>query len=106
MTVQGNATASSTATDVRRTVESAVIRFAGDSGDGIQVTGSQFGLEAAIGGADIATFPDYPSEIRAPQGSVAGVSSFQLQLPATTSTRPATASTPSSPSTRRRSRRR
>ena len=80
MTVQGNATASSTATDVRRTVESAVIRFAGDSGDGIQVTGSQFGLEAAIGGADIATFPDYPSEIRAPQGSVAGVSSFQLQL--------------------------
>ena len=78
MTVQGSATTS--AEPVRRTVESVVIRFAGDSGDGIQVTGGQFGEEAAIGGSDIATFPDYPSEIRAPQGSVAGVSSYQIQI--------------------------
>lgn len=57
-----------------------VIRFAGDSGDGMQFTGSQFAETSAIIGNDIATFPDYPAEIRAPQGTVPGVSSFQVQI--------------------------
>nr|MBC8479205.1 2-oxoacid:acceptor oxidoreductase subunit alpha [FCB group bacterium] len=56
------------------------IRFAGDSGDGMQLTGSQFTNNTAIVGNDLATFPDYPSEIRAPAGSLAGVSSFQIQF--------------------------
>ena len=66
----------------RATREAVVIRFAGDSGDGIQSAGSQFGLEAALAGNDLATFPDFPSEIRAPAGSPAGVSSFQIQFSA------------------------
>ncbi|MBT3252061.1 MAG: 2-oxoacid:acceptor oxidoreductase subunit alpha [Candidatus Marinimicrobia bacterium] len=56
------------------------IRFAGDSGDGMQLTGTQFSDNTAIFGNDLATFPDYPSEIRAPAGSLAGVSSFQIQF--------------------------
>lgn len=56
------------------------IRFAGDSGDGMQLTGNQFTENSAIFGNDIATFPDFPAEIRAPAGSLAGVSSFQLQF--------------------------
>jgi len=56
------------------------IRFAGDSGDGMQLTGTQFTTNTAIFGNDLATLPDYPAEIRAPQGSLAGVSSFQLQF--------------------------
>lgn len=52
----------------------------GDSGDGMQLTGSQFSDESALLGNDIATFPDYPSEIRAPAGTVAGVSGFQLHF--------------------------
>jgi len=61
-------------------VESVVIRFSGDSGDGMQLTGSQFSNTSAMMGNDIATFPDYPAEIRAPQGTVAGVSGFQLHF--------------------------
>ena len=56
------------------------IRFAGDSGDGMQLTGTQFTTNTAIFGNDLATLPDYPAEIRAPAGSLAGVSSFQLQF--------------------------
>jgi len=61
-------------------LESVVIRFAGDSGDGMQLTGSQFTTSAAIFGNDLATFPDFPSEIRAPIGTLAGVSGFQIHF--------------------------
>ena len=57
-----------------------VIRFAGDSGDGMQLTGDRFTAEAAALGNDLATFPDFPAEIRAPHGTLAGVSSFQLHF--------------------------
>ncbi len=60
--------------------ESAVVRFAGDSGDGMQLTGSQFMLATALAGNALATFPDYPAEIRAPQGSTFGVSAFQINF--------------------------
>ncbi len=60
--------------------EQVVIRFAGDSGDGMQLTGMQFTSESALAGNDIATLPDYPAEIRAPQGTLAGVSGFQLNF--------------------------
>ncbi len=62
------------------TVESVVIRFAGDSGDGMQVIGSQFTNTTALAGNDLATFPDFPAEIRAPAGTLAGVSGFQLHF--------------------------
>ncbi|HEU4719294.1 MAG TPA: 2-oxoacid:acceptor oxidoreductase family protein, partial [Bacteroidia bacterium] len=58
----------------------AVILFAGDSGDGIQLTGSQFTGTAAFYGNDVSTFPNFPAEIRAPQGTLAGVSGFQLHF--------------------------
>ncbi|MCO6495777.1 MAG: 2-oxoacid:acceptor oxidoreductase subunit alpha [Bacteroidetes bacterium] len=61
-------------------VESAVIKFAGDSGDGIQLAGTLFTENVALMGNAIATFPDFPSEIRAPQGTVAGVSGFQIHF--------------------------
>src|SRR5262245_18522374 len=64
----------------RRTLARAVIRFAGDSGDGMQVTGEQFTTEAACAGNDISTLPNFPAEIRAPAGTLFGVSSFQLQF--------------------------
>jgi len=57
-----------------------VIRFAGDSGDGMQLTGMQFTAESALAGNDIATLPDFPAEIRAPAGTLAGVSGFQLNF--------------------------
>src|SRR6266700_2419463 len=57
-----------------------VIRFAGDSGDGMQLTGMQFTAESALAGNDIATLPDFPAEIRAPQGTLAGVSGRQLKF--------------------------
>ena len=60
--------------------ESAVIRFAGDSGDGMQLAGSQFTLATAIQGNDLATFPDFPAEIRAPAGTTFGVSAFQINF--------------------------
>lgn len=61
-------------------IESVVIRFSGDSGDGMQVTGSQFSSTSALMGNDISTFPDFPAEIRAPQGTVAGISGFQINF--------------------------
>jgi len=57
-----------------------VIRFAGDSGDGMQLTGDRFTSSSALFGNDLATFPDFPAEIRAPQGTLAGVSAFQVQI--------------------------
>ncbi len=64
----------------REVIDQAVIRFAGDSGDGMQITGSQFTNTVALYGNDIATFPDYPAEIRAPAGTEPGVSGFQLNF--------------------------
>jgi 2-oxoglutarate/2-oxoacid ferredoxin oxidoreductase subunit alpha len=64
----------------REVIDRAVIRFAGDSGDGMQITGSQFTNTVALYGNDIATFPDYPAEIRAPAGTIPGVSGFQLHF--------------------------
>jgi 2-oxoglutarate ferredoxin oxidoreductase subunit alpha len=61
-------------------LEEVAIRFSGDSGDGMQLTGTLFSDASALMGNDISTFPDYPSEIRAPQGTVAGVSGFQVQF--------------------------
>lgn len=65
-----------------REVENVIIRFAGDSGDGIQVTGAMFSHDSASAGHDISTLPDFPAEIRAPAGTPAGVSSFQLNFSA------------------------
>jgi 2-oxoglutarate ferredoxin oxidoreductase subunit alpha len=64
----------------RRELDSVVIRFAGDSGDGVQITGSQFTDTTALAGNDLATFPDYPAEIRAPAGTTYGVSAFQIHF--------------------------
>ena len=64
----------------REKLEQVVIRFAGDSGDGMQLTGDRFTSEAALFGNDLATQPNYPAEIRAPQGTLPGVSSFQIQI--------------------------
>src|SRR5437016_3850277 len=71
------ATSNSKRVETRDTV---VIRFAGDSGDGMQVTGMQFTTESALAGNDLATLPDFPAEIRAPAGTLAGVSAFQLNF--------------------------
>ncbi|RVU04519.1 2-oxoacid:acceptor oxidoreductase subunit alpha [Novosphingobium umbonatum] len=65
------------------TPETVVVRFAGDSGDGMQLTGGQFTLSTALAGNDLATFPDFPSEIRAPQGTLFGVSAFQINFGST-----------------------
>ena len=64
----------------RLDLETAVVRFAGDSGDGMQLTGSQFTQSTALSGHDLATFPDFPAEIRAPAGTTFGVSAFQIQF--------------------------
>ncbi len=63
-----------------KSLESVVIRFAGDSGDGMQLMGDRFTSTAALVGNDLVTFPDFPAEIRAPAGSLAGVSAFQIQF--------------------------
>src|SRR3546814_8273736 len=60
--------------------DAVVVRFAGDSGDGMQLTGGQFTLSTALAGNDLATFPDFPAEIRAPQGTLYGVSVFQINF--------------------------
>ena len=67
-------------TQARQKLEKVVIRFAGDSGDGMQLTGDRFTSEAALFGNDLATQPNYPAEIRAPAGTLPGVSSFQIQI--------------------------
>ena len=64
----------------REVIDKAVLRFCGDSGDGMQITGSQFTNTVALYGNDLATFPDYPAEIRAPAGTLPGVSGFQIQF--------------------------
>ena len=61
-------------------IRDVAIRFAGDSGDGMQLTGTKFTEATALAGNDLSTFPDYPSEIRAPAGSIAGVSGFQIHF--------------------------
>ena len=64
-------------------MDAMVVRFAGDSGDGMQLTGGQFTLSTALAGNDLATFPDFPAEIRAPQGTTFGVSAFQINFGST-----------------------
>src|SRR5258708_26288189 len=61
-------------------VDRVIIRFAGDSGDGMQLTGDRFTSETAAFGNDLSTLPDFPAEIRAPAGTLAGVSGFQLHF--------------------------
>src|SRR6266542_4324517 len=63
--------------------ESVVIRFAGDSGDGMQLTGMQFTTESVLAGNDVGTLPDFPAEIRAPAGTLYGVSAFQVNFSST-----------------------
>src|SRR5438105_4263318 len=65
-----------------RDIDHAVVRFAGDSGDGMQLTGTEFTRDAALHGTELATFPDFPAEIRAPAGTTAGVSGYQIQFAA------------------------
>jgi len=67
----------------REARDAVVIRFAGDSGDGMQVTGGQFMVETALAGNDLSTFPDFPAEIRAPTGTTFGVSAFQIHFGST-----------------------
>lgn len=76
------ATAVADAADKRQSPlsDAVVVRFAGDSGDGMQLTGGQFTLSSALAGNDFATFPDFPAEIRAPQGTLFGVSAFQINF--------------------------
>jgi len=69
-----------TVTEEFKELDSVVVRFSGDSGDGMQLTGTQFTNASAIAGNDISTFPDFPAEIRAPAGTLAGVSGFQVNL--------------------------
>src|SRR5437763_16957048 len=64
-------------------IPSATVRFAGDSGDGMQLTGEQFTRTSALLGNDVSTFPDFPAEIRAPRGTLAGVSGFQVHFSST-----------------------
>jgi 2-oxoglutarate ferredoxin oxidoreductase subunit alpha len=66
-----------------QTLDDATVRFCGDSGDGMQLAGTQFTNTSALMGNDIATFPDFPAEIRAPQGTLAGVSGFQVHFSST-----------------------
>ncbi len=72
--------ATATATKPREEITDVVIRLAGDSGDGMQLTGSQFTAVSALAGNDLATLPDFPAEIRAPAGTLPGVSAFQVRI--------------------------
>ncbi len=80
MPVTNTSIEKSPANGPRQELESAVVRFSGDSGDGMQLTGGQFTLATALAGNDLATFPDFPAEIRAPAGTTFGVSSFQINF--------------------------
>ena len=73
----------------RQVVSDATVIIAGNSGDGSQTVGAQLTQTSAFAGNDISTLPDFPAEIRAPAGSIAGVSGFQLHFPAQKSTPPA-----------------
>ncbi|MFA7586296.1 MAG: 2-oxoacid:acceptor oxidoreductase subunit alpha [Novosphingobium sp.] len=77
------AESNSVASSAQVAPEAVVVRFAGDSGDGMQLTGGQFTLSTALAGNDLATFPDFPAEIRAPQGTLFGVSAFQINFGST-----------------------
>src|SRR5919109_1199691 len=66
--------------DLYEELDSVAIRFAGDSGDGMQLTGTQFTNTSAVLGNDVSTMPDFPAEIRAPAGTLAGVSGFQVNI--------------------------
>ena len=77
---RGSVTKIASAEDLRESFESVVVRFAGDSGDGIQLAGSLFTQATARAGRDLATFPDFPAEIRAPIGTTYGVSAFQINF--------------------------
>src|SRR5690554_8019950 len=70
---------STTVKDIRN-IEEATVRFCGDSGDGMQLAGTQFSNTSALAGNDIATFPDFPAEIRAPRGTLAGGSGSQVHF--------------------------
>src|SRR5262245_3396512 len=76
----GRGDASSATPGAKPDQESVVVRFAGDSGDGVQLLGSQFSQETALAGNSLATFPDFPAEIRAPTGTTYGVSAFQINF--------------------------
>ncbi len=76
----GGSVASNSQNSKRIELDSAVVRFAGDSGDGMQLTGGQFTLATALSGNDLATFPDFPAEIRAPAGTTFGISGFQINF--------------------------
>ena len=67
-------------TQVQQKLEQVTVLFAGDSGDGIQLTGTQFTTNTALFGNDLSTYPDFPAEIRAPLGTIAGVSGFQIHF--------------------------
>ncbi len=77
---EGSSGATSIGAKPVETLDAVVIRFAGDSGDGMQLTGSEFTLSSVIAGNDIGTLPDFPAEIRAPTGTLAGVSGYQLNF--------------------------
>jgi 2-oxoglutarate ferredoxin oxidoreductase subunit alpha len=83
MSTRSSSTAEQLHPTQRESVESAVVRFAGDSGDGMQLTGSRFTEVTALAGNDLATFPDFPAEIRAPAGTTFGVSAFQINFGST-----------------------
>ena len=78
--MEQTATSPTEKTSRTETLNSATIRFAGDSGDGMQLTGSQFTTTTGVAGNDLMTFPDFPAEIRAPAGTMAGVSGFQIHF--------------------------
>lgn len=78
--LEGSSQGESVDSSPRQKLRGAVVRFAGDSGDGMQVTGSQFTSSTALAGNDLATFPDFPAEIRAPAGTTYGVSGFQINF--------------------------
>ncbi len=83
MSTRSSNTAEQLQPTARAEIESAVVRFAGDSGDGMQLTGSRFTEATALAGNDLATFPDFPAEIRAPAGTTFGVSAFQINFGST-----------------------
>src|SRR5438445_6589430 len=76
----GNSVSETIAPHPVRDLDQVVIRFAGDSGDGMQLTGDRFTTSSALFGNDLSTMPDFPAEIRAPAGTLAGVSAFQVHI--------------------------
>ncbi|HKJ74099.1 MAG TPA: 2-oxoglutarate ferredoxin oxidoreductase subunit alpha, partial [Alphaproteobacteria bacterium] len=79
-TIHVDAAAAKKSGQPHEALDSVVVRFAGDSGDGMQLTGAEFTTSTALFGHDLATFPDYPAEIRAPAGTTYGVSAYQINF--------------------------